>query len=654
MQSAVGGLSGMTNLAQDGVSFNSTAQDNRGNDSPVKFQGTQSTMQSQGMSKLGSTNASQTTSGVAIMMADLDRIQSEQQTMSRKIEMEKRKALKLDQALLDQREQLQYYRDVTKSGRIVKDDEMLSKKMIQKLEYQVAQARNKLSALRKENQEVKGNVMEFRKEKMFQYGILLELKKEISHNKKIAIDGKEEITIVNNKKQRAEVDLLNQKNKLFVEMDEFGQELNEAKQNVVNTQASILDGIREKFQTTFTPTFDDSPRKKVQDFEPVINTAALEREQKLKEYLKVVGVDSLEDLIVALQKTEEDMFTKYNNIQEITQEAENMEVENKHLEQNLDDELTNLEELEASSGQRVEELEGKINGIYHNIEIYHESFTKNMETLNTTKKELEGIFYNFALDENPRDQALLAAGITWRNIPDFLGQVEQRIDELIQMMKAAKHENLHRDDFAKTPAPITSRTNSRNTEDSQLHNTGGRLQLSNLPSFKDAEDDEDDADADAEKVLPINVGKLKNFMAKKLNNSQAKSKREGELRTPDKQRKSSPHGSGSKGPTTTTTSGDAAGNLPTSPISGDLIANPPDSHMSSAANSLPQTPSGSRPSTTGSGRRAVVHDTRTKNEKMTDMRTRRETLRDPITSVDNGTEIRMGTPTVIAVAPSSR
>ena len=108
-----------------------------------------------------------------------------------------------------------------------------------------------------------------------------------------------------------------------------------------------------------------------------------------------------------------------------------------------------------------------------------------METLNTTKKELEGIFYNFALDENPRDQALLAAGITWRNIPDFLGQVEQRIDELIQMMKAAKHENLHRDDFAKTPAPITSRTNSRNTEDSQLHNTGGRLQLSNLPSFKD-------------------------------------------------------------------------------------------------------------------------------------------------------------------------
>ena len=121
MQSAVGGLSGMTNLAQDGVSFNSTAQDNRGNDSPVKFQGTQSTMQSQGMSKLGSTNASQTTSGVAIMMADLDRIQSEQQTMSRKIEMEKRKALKLDQALLDQREQLQYYRDVTKSGRIVKD-----------------------------------------------------------------------------------------------------------------------------------------------------------------------------------------------------------------------------------------------------------------------------------------------------------------------------------------------------------------------------------------------------------------------------------------------------------------------------------------------------------------------------------------------------
>ena len=148
----------------DAVHFDGTTVDNTGSSSPVNFEAMPPSATS-GMSKFGASSASQNTSGVAIMMADLDRIQSEQMMFSRKIELEKRKGAKLDAALVDQKDQLQYYRDVTKSGRIVKDDEMLSKKMIGKLEYQVAQARNKLSAVRKENQEVKRNIIELRKEK---------------------------------------------------------------------------------------------------------------------------------------------------------------------------------------------------------------------------------------------------------------------------------------------------------------------------------------------------------------------------------------------------------------------------------------------------------------------------------------------------------
>jgi hypothetical protein len=520
--------------------FSPRAEDASGIQYPVNFNGTQSSM---GLVSRNGKSTQNAASSVAHMMADLDRVQSEQQTFQRKIDLEKKKSGKIDLALVDQREQLQYYRDVTKSGRIVKDDEMLSKKMIGKLEYQVAQARNKLSSVRKENQGIKINIIEMRKEKMFQFGILNNLKKEIANNKKACIDGKDEINIVNNKKQRTEVELMNMKNQLFTEMDNFGNELEEAKAKVIDTQHSILDGIREKFQTTFIPYTDDNKKRTYTEEQPGVDFIAVERDKKLKEYLNLVNVSTLEELIISLQTTEEIMFNKYNDIQELTQDSEEIIIHNKHLESSLESEMLNLEKLQSSSDNIRLELKDKKKIIQSSIEINLLSFNKNMEILNSCKKELETMLRNFALDEDVTDQALMTTGITDRNIPEFLGQIEQRIDELIQFMKAAKHEALNRADFGKVEITaggagahasgaqgnnVNDRRNSRNSEGSSGHTPYNMPVLANLPSFADNEDDDEVTNTNSatagagvveDRVQPIDVHKLKKMMDKKLNNS---------------------------------------------------------------------------------------------------------------------------------------
>jgi hypothetical protein len=496
------------------VSFNERATDNRGEQSPVKFEATASSMG--GASRIGSTNASQ--SGVAIMMRDLDQIQSEVATITRKIEQEKKRREQLDAALVEYREQLKYYRDVTKSGRIVKDDDIISKKMISKLEYQVAQARNKLSSTHKENKALRVAVGEARQEKLFKVSIYNELKKEIAANKVLLVERRDEINVVNNKKQRKEVDISNMKQKMFVDVDNFAEELLEAKSKVLGTQASILEGIRARLQSTFNPLEPKVRRTRTPTGEVVVDTTAAERQSRLVELLKEVKVKSLEELIVTLQKTEEEMFQQYNEIQSLTTETEKAEVDNKHLEQRLEDELSNLTKLEESSDHVRVELEEKISAIHENMAHYDASYGANLETLSNVKIPLQGIFQMMSLDEDPTDQAFIATGITDRNTPEYLGQVEQRIDELIQMMKASKHERLSREDFVRTGADESSAAGGRRASiDQATVNTGGVTRIHNLPSLNDADDDDDYPDPES-KVLPVSVGQLKGIMAKKMSN----------------------------------------------------------------------------------------------------------------------------------------
>lgn len=106
-----------------------------------------------------------------------------------------------------------------------------------------------------------------------------------------------------------------------------------------------------------------------------------------------------------------------------------------------------------------------------------------------------------SVDENALDQQLLSTGITDRNVDEFLGLIEQRIDELIQMSKAANRQSIRRDDFVKL---------------SQADAKVQGFQAPVPPSLSEAAEDEDDTDEVAGKLQPINIPVLKDIIHKKV------------------------------------------------------------------------------------------------------------------------------------------
>ena len=106
-----------------------------------------------------------------------------------------------------------------------------------------------------------------------------------------------------------------------------------------------------------------------------------------------------------------------------------------------------------------------------------------------------------AVDEAALDQQLLATGITDRNVDEFLGLIEQRIDELIQMSKAANRQSIRRDDFVKL---------------SQADAKVQGFQAPVPPSLNEAGDDDDDVEDLTGKLQPINIPVLKEIIHKKV------------------------------------------------------------------------------------------------------------------------------------------
>ena len=466
-----------------------------------------------------STASASTTSGVAGLMKHLDRLQGEQVSLARKIELEKRRRERLDAAMLDARATLRAYQDATKGGSIVKDEEQLTRKLTGKLEHSLQQARAKLSATHKDNAQMKRRVDETRQDKIMHLTILHNVEKDLHEGRaKIRVQQKE-IIEVNERKHRLDVDIANLKGRMFAEMEVFSGELVSARANISHTQTGILDSIRERLTSTFN-NLDLSEYETTERVAPTVSkpdTSAQDRRQQLAALLLEVGAPSLEALIVTLQQSEEEVFARYNGIQDRTREAERLDLDNRHTEAAVEAETKELEGMESASLQKQQDLEVLIASIRKSIDQHEAQYAGSEEMLGLIKGHLLRLFRAVAVDEEAQDQQILSTGVNERNIPDFLGTVEQRIDDLIQMLKAAHHEAIRREDFGKAAKSLAGggRGGRGEAGGGGAGGGGGYISLlsQHLPSVADEGEEEEE---EGGRVQPVSVSVLKDFMNKKV------------------------------------------------------------------------------------------------------------------------------------------
>lgn len=129
-------------------------------------------------------------------------------------------------------------------------------------------------------------------------------------------------------------------------MDSFSRELASTKENLSATQTIIFGTIREKLQATFDLAAQHRQMKKTgRVTEELGGENSKSKDEmvaltsQLMEILRANGLSSVEDFVNQLENSEEQIFTIYNEIQEKNEELEKLDLENRHLEQQLSDQV---------------------------------------------------------------------------------------------------------------------------------------------------------------------------------------------------------------------------------------------------------------------------------------------------------------------------
>ncbi|RYG63760.1 hypothetical protein EON64_15295, partial [archaeon] len=176
----------------------------------------------------------------------LTRLQEEQIMFVKKIEKEKRRREQLDADVEGIKQMLRAIQDKTHNGNIVRQHDVMHKKLIARLEYQLQTSKVKLSVAKNENAQCKSKIEDLRREKMLQLQILSDLIKETSSSKRRVKFCSKEVTQLNEKKNKLKLMISSVKQKMIRDMEDFSRELQLAKQNISNTQNAILHTIRDK------------------------------------------------------------------------------------------------------------------------------------------------------------------------------------------------------------------------------------------------------------------------------------------------------------------------------------------------------------------------------------------------------------------------
>ena len=161
-----------------------------------------------------------------------------------------------------------------------------------------------------------------------------------------------------------------------------------------------------------------------------------------------------------------------------------------------------VDALDGQNDVRRMDLQKHISFIESQVASQQTQYKANMNIITSLSEPLLNILRSVTIEGEVQDSLFLNSGINDRNVADFLSLIEQRVDFVMQLAKAAQNEALRQEDFQQGENVMS----------------GAGVQPPTIPSMDDAggDDGDDDDDDDASKVLPVDIKSVKKFMDQKL------------------------------------------------------------------------------------------------------------------------------------------
>ncbi|KAH8066512.1 hypothetical protein JL722_958 [Aureococcus anophagefferens] len=141
------------------------------------------------------------------------------------------------------------------------------------------------------------------------------------------------------------------------------------------------------------------------------------------------GKHPLEGLVPLLLKSEEENYLVFRTINELNQELETLELEKVSLEDDMEQRaLANEDRLHQEENMK-KELGAQLATSEATEKTHEDQHRANEQSLISASEAVTTIFHKLGCGEIPSGEALVATGLTERNVEQFLGLIEDQLVE---------------------------------------------------------------------------------------------------------------------------------------------------------------------------------------------------------------------------------
>nr|CAG4710507.1 unnamed protein product [Naegleria fowleri] len=157
---------------------------------------------------------------------------------------------------------------------------------------------------------------------------------------------------------------------------------------------------------------------------------------------------SIDELIDHFSQSEDQNFSLFTYVNELNSEIEKLEENISEMEEEIKKFKGEGVNSESQRKKVLAEIQEKINETNSKTDLYQRKYENSLKTLEIISRGIETIFNKLKCDPTSISDMLGTTGVTESNMMIYLGFIEQKTNDIVQMFLASKKGERSKDDLA--------------------------------------------------------------------------------------------------------------------------------------------------------------------------------------------------------------
>ncbi len=395
--------------------------------------------------------------------SQIARLQDQGDAYAKKIQQEQKKLEELDLQIAQVQQKIKEQRAAMGGAKGSRETNESIGKKIKGLENKLDKALQKYNEAIAHNKQLREQIDALRRERVVYDNIYTKLETELQEKKeemqRITERGKKALEDREEAKRKME-ELRRESEK---EQEEFENEWRELGR-LIEQDKKMKDFIKQRER----PSFQEDPsaaelseeqqlRKQAAKgaWSIVFDKASIQQSMdKVQAYAeafekiqKATGISDPDEIVKTFVEAEKHNYSLFNYVNELNNEMEKLEQQIKDIRGEIEQCRGQGVRTDDQRKQIVSDLERRLEKTDLRVQQYEHNYEKTMQTINALKAGIQSIFERIGCNTEAAQEMLGYQGVTETNMMQYLGIIEQRTNEILQMYSsvhtAPVHEHHH-------------------------------------------------------------------------------------------------------------------------------------------------------------------------------------------------------------------